>query len=208
VSHEAFKPFKCGALRLVRLHPNTKQGAGRSVSISSNVLTYVRMQTEDLMIPRRTFLEIVTGSGVLAALGDLGFLAQLRSVSEAKVALEPRMGRFHPESEPNVRLIKEMPRNRVLEEVTRRVKHGRNYRELRPRLLLAGVRSIQPRPVGSEFHAVLVVNSAHLASLASRTPIDGYPSSINTKPRRLPMRAWATGRMGASSRLCSCVCVR
>ena len=35
-------------------------------------------------------------------------------------------------------------------------------------LLLAGVRNVQPRPsVGHKFHAVLVVNSAHLASLAS-----------------------------------------
>ena len=35
-------------------------------------------------------------------------------------------------------------------------------------LLLAGVRNVQPRPsVGLKFHAVLVVNSAHLASLAS-----------------------------------------
>lgn len=34
-------------------------------------------------------------------------------------------------------------------------------------LLLAGVRNIQPRPVGFKFHAVLVVNSAHLASLSS-----------------------------------------
>ena len=36
-------------------------------------------------------------------------------------------------------------------------------------LLLAGVRNVQPRPsVGFKFHAVLVVNSAHLASLASQ----------------------------------------
>ena len=35
-------------------------------------------------------------------------------------------------------------------------------------LLLAGVRNVQPRPsVGFKFHAVLVVNSAHLASLGS-----------------------------------------
>jgi hypothetical protein len=33
-------------------------------------------------------------------------------------------------------------------------------------LFLAGVRGIQPRPVGFKFHAVLVVNSAHLASQA------------------------------------------
>jgi hypothetical protein len=125
------------------------------------------MQTEDPIIPRRSFLKIVTGSGVLAALGDLGFLTQLPSVSAAEAALEPRMARFHPEIEPLVRLIEEIPRDRVLEEVTRRVKHGLNYRELLTALLLAGVRNIQPRPVGYKFHAVLVVNSAHLASLAS-----------------------------------------
>src|SRR5690606_22395691 len=35
-------------------------------------------------------------------------------------------------------------------------------------LFLAGVRNVQPRPhVGYKFHAVMVVNSAHLASLAS-----------------------------------------
>ncbi|MBC9889188.1 MAG: hypothetical protein F7B06_04910, partial [Opitutae bacterium] len=34
-------------------------------------------------------------------------------------------------------------------------------------LFLAGVRNIQPSPVGFKFHAVLVVNSAHLASLNS-----------------------------------------
>ena len=38
------------------------------------------------------------------------------------------------------------------------------------RLMLAGVRGIQPRPVGFKFHAVLVVNSAHLATLAAAGP--------------------------------------
>jgi len=52
------------------------------------------------MIPRRSFLEIFTGNGVLAGLGDLGFPAQFPSVSESKVALEPRMDRFHAEIEP------------------------------------------------------------------------------------------------------------
>ena len=87
------------------------------------------------MIPRRSFLEIVTGSGVIAALGDSGFRTQLPSVSAAEAALEPRVARFHPEIEPLVRLIEEMPCNRVLEEMTRRVRHGLNYRELLPRLL-------------------------------------------------------------------------
>jgi hypothetical protein len=55
----------------------------------------------------------------------------------------------------------------LLEEVARRIKQGLPYREVLAALLLAGVRNIQPRPVGFKFHAVLVVNSAHLASLAS-----------------------------------------
>ena len=57
----------------------------------------MRMQTEDPVIPRGSVLKIVTGSGVLAALGDLGFLTQLPSVFAAEAALEPRMARFHPD---------------------------------------------------------------------------------------------------------------
>ena len=63
--------------------------------------------------------------------------------------------------------LEETPRERLLEEVAARIKRGLSYRELLAALLLAGVRNIQPRPVGFKFHAVLVVNSAHLASLAS-----------------------------------------
>src|SRR6185503_2353226 len=55
----------------------------------------------------------------------------------------------------------------LLEEVGSKIKRGLSYRDLLTALLLAGVRSIQPRPVGFKFHAVLVVNSAHLASLSS-----------------------------------------
>lgn len=119
------------------------------------------------MIPRRSFLQAAAGTGALAALGELGFLAQLPSVSAAEAAADSRMVRFHPEIEPLVRLIEDTPRERVLEEVGARVKSGLSYRELLAALFLAGVRSIQPRPVGFKFHAVLVINSAHLASLAS-----------------------------------------
>ncbi len=66
-----------------------------------------------------------------------------------------------------MRLLEETPRERLLEEVAARIKRGLSYGELLAALLLAGVRNIQPRPVGFKFHAVLVVNSAHLASLAS-----------------------------------------
>jgi hypothetical protein len=75
--------------------------------------------------------------------------------------------RLHADIEPLVGLLEETPRERVLEEVAARVRRGLSYRDLLAALMLAGVRNIQPRPVGFKFHAVLVVNSAHLASLAS-----------------------------------------
>jgi hypothetical protein len=119
------------------------------------------------MIPRRSFLQTSAGAGALAALGDLGFLAQLPSVSAAEAVADSRLVRFHPEIEPLVRLLEDTPRERLIEEVAARIKRGLNYRQLLAALFLAGVRDIQPRPVGFKFHAVLVINSAHLASLAS-----------------------------------------
>src|SRR5438034_3784755 len=116
---------------------------------------------------RRHFLKTAAGTGALIGLGDLGFLSQLRPVSAAEAKLEPDIVRFDPEIEPLVRLLEDTPRERVLEEVAARLKRGLTYRELLAALLLAGVRNIQPRPVGFKFHAVLVVNSAHLASISS-----------------------------------------
>ena len=100
----------------------------------------------------------------LAAL-DLGF--SLPPVSAADAKLDPKLVRLHPEIEPLVRLLENTARERVLEEVASRIKRGTSYREILAALLLAGVRNIQPRPVGFKFHAVLVVNSAHQASIAS-----------------------------------------
>ena len=72
------------------------------------------------------------------------------------------------ESRRRFRLLEETPRETLLEEVAPRIKKGLRYREVLAGLLLAGVRNVQPRPqVGFKFHAVLVINSAHLASLAS-----------------------------------------
>ncbi len=117
---------------------------------------------------RRRFLGTSAAGGALLGLGDLGFLSRLRPVSAAEAALDPRVVRLEPEIEPLVRLLEETSRDRLLEEVAARIKHGLCYRDLVAALLLAGVRNVQPRPsVGHKFHAVLVVNSAHLASLAS-----------------------------------------
>jgi hypothetical protein len=75
---------------------------------------------------------------------------------------------LQPNIEPWVRLLEDTPRNRLLEEVAAGIRQGLTYREVLAALLLAGVRNVQPRPsVGFKFHAVLVVNSVHLAALAS-----------------------------------------
>jgi hypothetical protein len=119
------------------------------------------------MIARRTFLRRGAITTALAGLGDLGFLAQLPRVSAAEAKLPAKLVQFHPDIEPLVRLLEDTPRGRVLEEVAAKIKRGTTYREILTALQLAGVRNIQPRPVGFKFHAVLVVNSAHLAALAS-----------------------------------------
>ncbi len=117
---------------------------------------------------RRRFLQTSAAGGALAGLGDLGFLSRLRPVSADEAKLDPKVVRLQPEIEPIVRLLEETPRERLLEEVAGRIHKGLSYQEVLAALLLAGVRNIQPRPnVGFKFHAVLVVNSAHLASLGS-----------------------------------------
>jgi len=107
-------------------------------------------------------------AGAMLGLGNLGFLSRLNPVSAAEAKLEPNVVRLRPEIEPIVRLIETTPRDRLLEEVADRIHKGLSYRELLAALLLAGVKNVEPRPsVGHKFHTVLVVNSAHLASMAS-----------------------------------------
>jgi hypothetical protein len=120
-----------------------------------------------MLNPRRHFLKTTATTGALWAIGDLSFLSQLPAISRADARLDAKSVRLQPEIEPLVRLLEETPREQLLEKVAGRIKQGLNYRELLAALLLAGVRNIQPRPVGFKFHAVLVVNSAHLASIAS-----------------------------------------
>jgi hypothetical protein len=113
---------------------------------------------------RRRFMKRSASVSALWALGDFGFLSALPRVEAAETKLSSDSVRFRPEIEPLVRLLEETSRAQLLEEVAGRIKTGTTYREVLTALLLAGVRNIQPRPVGFKFHAVLVVNSAHLAS--------------------------------------------
>ncbi len=116
---------------------------------------------------RRDFLRGASATGLFGLTGT-SFLAQLPAVSAAEAKLDAAKVHFGAEIEPTVRLLEETPREQLLETVAARIHGGLSYREVLAALLLAGVRNVQPRPsVGFKFHAVLVVNSAHLASLSS-----------------------------------------
>src|SRR5438874_13239894 len=116
---------------------------------------------------RRQFLQTAAG-GAFLSLADLRFVSQLPRVSADEARLKPEVVRLRPEIEPLVRFLEETPREKLVDETIARIKGGLAYQELLAALLLAGVRNVEPRPsVGFKFHAVLVVNSAHLASLSS-----------------------------------------
>jgi hypothetical protein len=113
-------------------------------------------------VKRRDFLTATAG-----ALGLSGVIESLRPVSADEVQLDSGIARFSGDIEPLVRFLEETPRDEIVEQTAHRVQAGLSYRELLAALLLAGVRNIEPRPsVGFKFHAVLVVNSAHLASVS------------------------------------------
>jgi len=115
-------------------------------------------------LSRRSFLTRSATVGAAVSLVDLAFLDQLPAFAAGPPTLVP----LDAELEPLVRLIEDTPQNKVLEKVGQRIKEGTAYQQLLGALLLAGVRGIQPRPVGFKFHAVLVVHSAHQATLAAK----------------------------------------
>jgi hypothetical protein len=117
---------------------------------------------------RRRFLQSAAVGGSLLGLADLGFLSGLPPVRAADVQPEPGRVRLRAEIEPLVTLIEDTPRDQLLEEIAAHIRRGTSYKDVLSALMLAAVCNVRPRPnVGFKFHAVLVVNSAHLASLAS-----------------------------------------
>src|SRR4051812_12749746 len=110
-------------------------------------------------ITRRNF---VTGTA-----GAFAFLNALPEVKGAAGPTLPQLASVASDIEPLVRLIEDTRRADVITRVVEQIRKGTSYQELLSAVFLAGVRGIQPRPVGFKFHAVLVINSAHLASLAS-----------------------------------------
>ncbi|MEZ6138369.1 MAG: hypothetical protein R3C53_26090 [Pirellulaceae bacterium] len=116
---------------------------------------------------RRNFLKLGLAGGSLA-LSEFGFLHRLPAVTAAEPKLPADAVQFSPDIEPLVRLLEETPREKVIEVFANKIHSGTSYTQVLAALLLAGVRNVEPRPsVGFKFHAVLVVNSAHLASQAA-----------------------------------------
>lgn len=118
------------------------------------------------MLSRRRILGSMAGAAA-ASVVNLGFLRRLRPVSAAEQRVNASTLRLDDSIEPLVRLLESTSRDAIIEEVARRVNAGLSYRQLLAALLLAGVRNVEPRPtVGFQFHCVLVVHSAHLASIS------------------------------------------
>jgi hypothetical protein len=113
---------------------------------------------------RREFLQ---ASAATTAVAGFEFLGKLPALSAQEVQAPRNMAAVAPDLEPLVRLIEDTPRNRLTDILIERIRQGTTYGELFSAGVLAGVRGIQPRPVGFKFHAVLVMNSAHLASQAA-----------------------------------------
>jgi hypothetical protein len=134
----------------------------------------------------------VTGSaaaGAIGALGDFGFLGALPAAEEQNKKIVP----LASDIEPLVRLIEDTQREKLLEAVAGKIRGGASYQQLLSAVMLAGVRGIKPRPVGFQFHAVLAVNAAHLASLAAADQdrwlplfwaIDNFKSSQATNAKQ------------------------
>jgi TAT (twin-arginine translocation) pathway signal sequence len=116
---------------------------------------------------RRHFMKGALATGALAGLGDFAFLNRLPPINAAEGAVAPATVQFGADVEPLVRLIEDTPREKILEAGLDKVREGTSYQRMLSAVFLAGVRNIQPRPVGFEFHCVLAVHAAHLAALAA-----------------------------------------
>jgi hypothetical protein len=128
---------------------------------------------------RRRFLQAASALGLGATLGDGALLRTITPATAAAMQVHPDAVQFRPEIEPVVRWIEDAPREKALDVAIEHLKRGLSYRDLMAGLFLAGIRNIKPHPVGFKFHAVMVINSAHLL---------GQTASVDD--RLLPM-LWA-----------------
>lgn len=115
---------------------------------------------------RRDFI-LHSGSALVAGNAALSALRTITPASAAEAAVTPSLVRLNPEMEQTVQWIERTPRDEIFAAAVERLMNGLPYRDLLGGLFLAGIRNIQPRPVGFKFHAVMVINSAHQLSLDS-----------------------------------------
>ncbi|WP_436714387.1 hypothetical protein U8335_14945 [Roseiconus lacunae] len=116
------------------------------------------------MQDRRQFVR----RSITAAAGGLTGLSCLPALSAEDLTVGPDRVQFGSGIEPLVQLLETTPRKQIVDRVFAEIHQGRSYQDLLAALLLAGIRNVQPRPsVGFKFHSVLVVYSAHQASLAA-----------------------------------------
>jgi hypothetical protein len=148
-------------------------------------------------LSRRHF---VGGLAAGAAAAEFNFLGALPHVADKDTQLNSDLVRFNADIEPLVRLLEETPREKLFESVAEKIKGGTNYQQLLTATFLAAIRGVQPRPVGFKFHAVLVINSAHLASQAASDKDRWLPlfwSMDNFKLAQVRNKAEGDWRMSA-----------
>ena len=123
----------------------------------------------DARLRRRGFLGSTAALGLGAGLGG-GLLrgGSRRTLGADDPTVAAGAVRLRPEIEPVVRWIEETPRERIIEKAAAELASGLSYRDLMAGVFLAAIRNIKPRPVGFKFHAVMVVNSAHLLGQSAR----------------------------------------
>ena len=148
-------------------------------------------------LPRRQFLQAASGLGLGAGLGPWAAVRAITPASADEAKVGPEMVRFRPEIEPVVRWIEDTPREQVFEKAVAELKGGLSYRALLAGLFLAGIRNIKPRPVGFKFHAVMVINSAHLLGQTRPSPNACSPSSGHSTTSRTRRRRRQGGRLDA-----------
>jgi hypothetical protein len=124
--------------------------------------------------------------GVGASFAGWPGLQAITPRSAAAMRVDPEVANFRPEIEPIVAWIERTPRSELFDQTVTKLREGLSYRDLMAGLFLAGIRNIKPRPVGFKFHAVMVINSAHLLG-----------QSAADSERLLPM-FWALDNFKAS----------
>lgn len=116
---------------------------------------------------RRQFLK-ATG-GALLGLADLREFLPLSPACAADAKVTPDLVRLSGDIEPIVRLIEETPRDKCFPVMVEQLRQGLPYRQFLAALFLAGIRNVNPQPVGFKLHCVFVIHSAHQLSLDART---------------------------------------